>query len=397
VKVVLATGASLALLAGCSSPTRTAPVDGGARDSAALVDAGGRDSSVPVDASADGPGGSDAPDGSDASPDGSEPQLAAPTFAPAPGDISTGSLLSIVPPAGFPANGELFYSTNGQSPVVNGTLYTHGIDFEDTGTTTLMAFARAPGFLDSPVATGVYTVLDCCIGPVEFNPTSETTDAPFLLQLSVTPASATICYTLDGTTPTCDQASAACTGGSRTYLAAQPIPIGPAVTGPGGHVTVTATTCEANAFPSPLSSQSYTLILAPLELASQSSVGTGLPGWDWGGTGQPWTTMSIPGDAGAPYGPFVAQQVGSLPCTGAASCSGPAFALADFVCWSKAGPATCVCASPLPLTPAGPYATLPASADVSPGDTLSVIACQASTPVNATGFYGPSVPITVTF
>jgi hypothetical protein len=34
---------------------------------------------------------------------------------------------------------------------------------------------------------------------------------------------------------------------------------------------------------------------------------------------------------------------------------------------------------------------------VSPGGTLSVIACQASTPVNATGFYGPSSVTTVQF
>jgi hypothetical protein len=162
-------------------------------------------------------------------------------------------------------------------------------------------------------------------------------------------------------------------------------------------VTITAIMCEVGAGSSSPVSETYALILAPPYLASQNTMGAGLPGWDWSGTGKPLTTMSIPGDAGAPYGPFAAQQVGLPPCTGSSSCTAPGYALADFVCWSTTRPATCSCANPVPLTPAAPYATLPGSADVSPGGTLSVIACQAATPVNTTGFYGPSTVTTVKF
>jgi len=381
-------------LTGCSSnPVTPLPDDAGTPvgDSSGIVDASMLDR-API------------PDGVvlrdvifDAPVDVTEVQLAAPTFTPPPpATFAGGSTVAITPPPGFPANGFLFYSTNGQPPTSASPVYVAPIQINQTE--TLMAYASVPGggYLDSPIATGVYTVeapCGCALEPVTFSQGSESTEVPFFLALSSF-LSANICYTTDGTAPTCSTTTGSCTGGSLTY-AGPGVTIGPAITGPGGLVTITAIACAAGLAPSPSASQNYALLLAPPYLASQNSVGAGLPGWDWSGTGKPFTTMSIPGDAGVPYGPFAAQQVG-LSCTSATSCS-VSYPLADFVCWSTTGPATCSCANPVSLTAAAPSATLPASADVSSGGTLSVIACQASTPVNAVGFYGASGVTTVQF
>jgi hypothetical protein len=388
-------------LTACSSPSLIAlPDDSGVTDSRPIGDAGAPDQ---------GPSASDAShDVSDAGDagDATEAQLAAPTFSPAAAALYPGSNVLIEAPPGFPADGVIYYSTGGQPPTATtGSVYEGPLLVWSAE--TVMALATAPGYRDSPVATAVYTIDAlpdaCCEGyipSVTFSTPSQSSDTSFPVELSDIPG-ANICYTLDGTAPTCNAASV-CTGKSLTYN--QILQIGQTLAGdagvaegPGGLVTITAIACYPGNGSSSAVSQTYDLVLAPLYLASQNGDGAGLPGWDWSGTGKPLTTMAVPGDAGVPYGSFVAQQVGRLPCTSASSCSAPGYPLADFVCWSTTGPATCSCASPVPLTTATPYATLPASADVSPGGTLSVIACQASTPVNATGFYGPSSVTTVQF
>ena len=55
-------------------------------------------------------------------------------------------------------------------------------------------------------------------------------------------APATICYTLDGSAPTCDAATATCTGTAATYSAGSPLQID-APTG-GGSVRVRAIACK---------------------------------------------------------------------------------------------------------------------------------------------------------
>ena len=195
--------------------------------------------------------------------------------------------------------------------------------------------------------------------------------------------------TTDGTTPTCTTGTAV--PGSST--------VGPFTSS----TTVKAIACKTGYLPSNVVPFVYSVELAPPFLSSQNATGAGLPGWSWAGTGNPVTSMLIPAGATTPYGPFVAQQVSTAPCTGTAgapepsSCTGPQPPLADFICWSKTGVATCSCASPIALTPAMPTATLPASANVGPGDTLSVIACQSTPPVNATGVFAASAPTTVSF
>jgi hypothetical protein len=420
------------------------------------------------------------------------PQCPAPAFAPPSGTaFQAGAGIVTITDATLPANGFIYFTTDGTNPNVNSQVYVGPLQVvEDV---TFRAAAQAPGCTMSNVVLASYTVVP---GdgppdyPVTFNPGSSISNNDLLVALTGAPGAA-ICYTLDGSAPTCTNGQ--CTGTSLTYSAATRVAIRGDVTDPAtGLITVTAIECEAGSISSVPVSQVYTLQAAdptmtnpapgpavpwtpnsvqPLiatatvdsntpvsihltyggpttcttgatyandsnvYLTSSSTIsalacktgylpsavktfdyvlqfappyldslvgGTqGEPGWDWAGTGEPVTTMTIP-DAGAAYGPFLVYQVGDPPCTGTAgapepaSCSGAPNALADYVCWSKNGPASCGCASPLALTTATPYATLPASADVGPGDTLSVVACQSSPPVNAIGVFA-AASTTVTF
>jgi LysM repeat protein len=143
----------------------------------------------------------------------------------------------------------------------------------------------------------------------------------------------------------------------------------------------------------------YTLQLAQPFLASLDSKGTGQPGWGWSGSGLPNTTMTIPNGAKTPYGPFQAQQVEDLPCTGPTTCTGAPYQLADYLCWAQNAVAACGCAAAnqVPVTPSNPAPSLPTTADVNPGDKLSVIACQSTPPVNAPGAFKASAVTTVQF
>jgi hypothetical protein len=387
--------AAIPLLVSCSTSGNSL---GGAADAGvpevSFVDA------VPLDVATGTDAGDAAVDGAGDAGDSSadaEPQLGPVTFSPPAGTVSAGSTVVMIPPVGFPADGSIFWTTDGTNPDHNSTVYGGPIQIVEN--VMFRVIASAPGFEDSQVASASYTVTepDCgCGEPPVFNPASETFLEPTLIALS-SAAGATICYTLDGTTPTCTNGF--CTGSTLTYNAATRIRIDATETRavPPGTVTVTALACEAGTINTIAVSQTYTLALAAPYLASTNADGAGLPGWDWSGTGQPVTTMTVPGDAGAPYGPFAAQQLGLPPCTSATSCTTPGYPLADFLCWSRNATATCACASPLALTASAPSATLPASADVSPGDTLSVVACQASPPANAPGYYAPSGTTTVQF
>jgi hypothetical protein len=378
-------------LAACGGATATPPGDGGVDviDAAAPGDAGHDGTSGDAGPVADAPGDGYVPPETGLSDVGCD-LLAAPTFSPPSG--STAFVVTIVPPPGFPTDGAIFYTLDGTNPTLSSPRYLAPIQII-VEVTTIRAVAYAPSCPMSPIGAASYFPGGSDAPPM-FSPDTTTQAHPFTVHLSDNPG-ATICYTLDGSTPTCNGGT--CTGGTHTYNSANPITIDSTETNTQGQVVVTAIACAIGLTNSAPASQTYTLQLSPPFLASASPDGAGLPGWDWGGAGQPVTTMAIPADAGAPYGPFVAQQVGDPPCTGAASCSGAANQLADYLCWAKGAPATCACATPLTLTPAAPSVTLPAAADVAKGDTLSVIACQNASHANAPGVYAPSVATTVQF
>jgi hypothetical protein len=376
---------SLVALGGCGGVTAS-PSDGGAADvvqasvdagvdtgADATFDAGPPDHAAPTDAPP-----ADAPLPDDSGCDLGVP-LAAPTFTPPDGtSLQAGDQVTINPPAGFPGGAAIYFTTNGTIPTHSSSVYIGPIQVDAPETIFAMA-GPVPGycFADSPVVHASYTISkpsqDACVGSWPPFPPTPPMTRPFTVTTFLCPGD-TLCYRYDGNTPTCSNGT--CTGGSLTYDTTKGIPIGPTVTDPTtGKVTLTAVACDAQGDVSNVVTQVFQLVQAPPYLASANPDGAGLPGWDWSHSGLPVTTMAIPADAGAPYGPFVAQQVGSPPCTSATSCKGTPNAVADHLCWSKGPSTTCLCPNPIPLTSATPYATLPAAANVGPGDTLSIIAC----------------------
>jgi Chitobiase/beta-hexosaminidase C-terminal domain len=335
-------------------------------------------------------------------PDASSPdvvvELAPPWFNPPAGQISENTPVVIEAAPDRPSDAFIYYTTDGTRPTHASPVYVQPLTI-DGPFETIRAMVGGVGYQDSPTVSATYTwPVPCADGGCEvstvptFEPSSGTQWHPITLTLSSAPLTGvTICYTFDGTVPTCN--TGACTGVSHTYE--NPITIDGTVTGPSGTVRVNALECAAGYLNGIDMSQVYTLQLAPPYVASSNADGAGLPGWSWTDGGAPATTMTIPGDAGVPYGPFTASQVGDTPCTGPATCTGAPDQLADFLCWSKNATATCSCASPLPITPASPAPAVPA--DVTPGDTLSVIACVSSPSGNGAAGYLDSTPTTVQF
>jgi hypothetical protein len=462
------------------------------------------DASAPADAGPLDDAGATSPDataGGDASSDAVLVQLGMPTFYPNPNQtsISGPTPVTILPPSGFPPSGTILYTTDPSKSANPDTVYaspiTVGCALDECGACVpptypdeIWAVATAPGYLASPVAYGTWSGEGSLVPPT-FLPTSMTADNDITVTLTTPCGATTICYTLDGSTPTCS--NGVCVGISLTYDAAAKIPIDGSLTDQTtGQVTVTAISCQPQWANTDPTSQIYTLQVAPpalsmpsgpggtaiistltdastsavsmryttdgsqptcssgtlisgssgtigplatgatvraigckngyapslvvtiaygIELpppflASQNTLGSGLPGWDWAGTGQPVTSMTIPTGAAMPYGPFTVQQVGSPPCTGTggapepASCTGPATPLADYFCWSHTTPARCDCFPfAYSIDPSHPSATLPDTANVNPGDTLSVVACQSAPPVNAPTTYAQPPPTLVSF
>jgi hypothetical protein len=372
-------------LGGCGGVTAS-PSDGGAADVVqgsvdagvdATFDAGPPDHAAPTDAPpADAPTQDVAQGGC---PEGGE-TLTVPTFTPPDGtSLQAGDSVTINPAADFPVGGTIYYTTNGTIPTHSSSVYVGPIQINFP--LTIFAIATPPdGALcldDSPAAHASYYISKpsqgdaCAVAWPPFQPTSQVATHPFTVTAGLCPGD-TLCYRLDGNTPTCSKG--ACTGGSSTFDIQKGIAIDGTVTDPTtGKVTLTAIACDAQGDQTAVVTQVYQLVLAPPYLASTNPDGVGLPGVGDGGA--PVTTMTIPADAGLPYGPFVAQQIGSGPCNSAATCTGSQYGLADSICWSKGTSASCLCASGIPLTMATPYASLPAAADVSPGDTITVKAC----------------------
>jgi chitobiase/beta-hexosaminidase-like protein len=208
--------------------------------------------------------------GVDAGP--TETACAAPTFNPPAGDIAVGSTVAIVPPAGFPATGEIFYTLDGTIPTHTSTAYSGPIQINGTTTEVIHAVAFAANTCtDSTPAVATYTIEQPDSGTVTlpaFNPPSTTQNNDFLVSLTDKAPAATICFTYGaGSTPTCTVSAtgATCTGTSQTYNAGAAlgatgsVSITAGVTSAAGTVVVNAIACEAGQATTGVVSQTYTL------------------------------------------------------------------------------------------------------------------------------------------
>jgi hypothetical protein len=144
-----------------------------------------------------------------------------------------------------PADATIFFTTDGTNPTTASVVYSGPINVATT--TTIRALASKTGFANSPVGGGTYTITPPAAGQlsdVAINPSTGTYPNPQSVGLAVPVAEqpATICYTLDGSNPTCNAATATCTGTAATYSAGAPLQIDAAVG--GGVVKVRAIACK---------------------------------------------------------------------------------------------------------------------------------------------------------
>jgi glucosylceramidase len=127
-----------------------------------------------------------------------EQQAATPTFSPVAGTYTSAQTVTL---SDTTTGASIYYTTNGTTPTETSTLYSAPIAVSST--TTINAIAAAPpGYLNSAVATGTYTInLPAAASPT-FSPAPGAYTSAQTVTLSDATTGASIYYTTDGTTPT---------------------------------------------------------------------------------------------------------------------------------------------------------------------------------------------------
>jgi len=122
--------------------------------------------------------------------------VATPTFSVAAGTYATSQTISI---SDATSGATIYYTTNGTTPTTSSTKYT-GTAIAVSTTETLEAIAVAAGYTNSAVATAAYTIDSVLPMPTFSLPAGTYADSA--VTISDSSSSATIYYTMNGTTPT---------------------------------------------------------------------------------------------------------------------------------------------------------------------------------------------------
>jgi hypothetical protein len=236
---IAAVTAFLFIAAACSggaSHDTVAPlVEGGSEASSAVdapddapLDAGGGEADAsPVDAGAD-------VAVADAAADTSV-KAATPTFTPPPGVYTSTQAVNI---ATTTPGASIHYTIDGSYPTMASAVYAGSVSITDH--TLIRAMAVAPGFGESDVAEGEFTINCPPHAGVVLAPAGGVEPNDLVVMASYA-AGAPVCYTLDGTQPSATDAGA-CASPSLTYDPAKGIALDGTVTGSPlqGEVVVTA-------------------------------------------------------------------------------------------------------------------------------------------------------------
>jgi hypothetical protein len=129
-----------------------------------------------------------------------DPVVAPPALSPAVGTYTAAQLVSLY----TATNGAtVYFTTDGSTPTNGSNIYTGAVPINST--TTIRAIAVAPGYVNSPVAAGTYTIVLPTATPA-FSIAAGTYAGPQTVNLSCSTAGATIYYTTNGVTPTTSSA-----------------------------------------------------------------------------------------------------------------------------------------------------------------------------------------------
>lgn len=184
-------------------------------------------------------------------------KAATPTFDPPAGSYSAPQSVVI---SDTTPNATIFFTLDGTNPNDNSTVFANAISVANEGTTTIRAIAKAPNFAQSDYASASYTItLDPIkTKPVTYQPAAGQYNNPVPVGLASATPGATICYTIDGSAPACN--NGVCQGTSAQYSAGSPIPVD-APTG-GGGLTVQAIACSDKFTPSDPTQSIYSFKVA---------------------------------------------------------------------------------------------------------------------------------------
>ena len=162
---------------------------------------------------------------------------APPTFSPAAGTYTSAQSVTL---SDASVGATIYYTLDGSTPTTSSTAYTAAIPV--AATTTIKAIAAGSNYLPSPVSSALYTISTVAPAPA-ISPNGGSFTAVQTVTLTDSAASATIYYTLDGSTPT---------SASTPYTA--PITINAA-----GATTLKAIAASASLTASPVASATFTL------------------------------------------------------------------------------------------------------------------------------------------
>ncbi len=128
------------------------------------------------------------------------PQVATPNFSLVSGAYTWPLTVTI---SDSTAGATIYYTTDGSTPTTSSAVYSGPITVMLSG--TLEAFATASGYITSVVSVANYQIYPVLPAPM-FSPAAWIYPTPQTVSISDSTASATIYYTIDGTTPTASSA-----------------------------------------------------------------------------------------------------------------------------------------------------------------------------------------------
>jgi hypothetical protein len=217
----------------------------------------------------DGPAGSDVLEASpdEGTADALEAKVATPTFDPPAGTYLRFESVRITT---TPSNATIYYTVDDTNPNVASFMYSGPLAIVQT--TTLRAYATAPGYQDSDIAAASFVIIIIggpLTGPPIPSPPASTENNDFSVSLASETPGATICFTLDGSLPL--EQSCVSQGTAQTYDPTAEIPIDGSVTNPStGQATVSALSCSRGNDDGFMIPQTYTLQVATPDISPPS-------------------------------------------------------------------------------------------------------------------------------
>ena len=173
-----------------------------------------------------------------------QPTVVSPSFSPGEGNVLSTQSLTI---SNADEEAQVYYTTDGSSPTTSSSRYSTALSFNTlgTGSHSIKAVAVRPGYRDSQIISGAFTVTQPIVLSPGFSPANGNVLSTESLTISTGTGGASIHYTTDGSEPT--------TSSSR-YTS----PLSFGSIGTGSH-TIKAIAAKASYSDSPIVSAEFTI------------------------------------------------------------------------------------------------------------------------------------------